>query len=53
VNNETLEGLTPPLTFREGKASPFGQCWFATAVVNKQWVAPHGVKPVCTDHVFN
>jgi branched-chain amino acid transport system substrate-binding protein len=44
---ETLGGLIPPMTFEAEKPAPVGNCWFANAVVNGKWVAPHGVTPTC------
>ena len=53
ISNDTIGGLLPPITFTSGQTgSPVGQCWFVDQVKDKEWVAPHGATPVCTDHKF-
>jgi branched-chain amino acid transport system substrate-binding protein len=48
LRDDTLGGLTQPLTFREGQNSPRDPaCWFAMQVSNKKWVSPDGFQPHC------
>jgi branched-chain amino acid transport system substrate-binding protein len=45
IKDDTLEGLTQPLTFVEDRpATPIG-CWFSVAVENRSWVS--GSKMAC------
>lgn len=53
IKDETLGGLSVPITFGENQRPTIGRCWFADAVVDGRWVAPHGATPACTDHKFN
>jgi branched-chain amino acid transport system substrate-binding protein len=46
IKNETLGGLTGPLTFPEGPA-PSSGCVFYEKLTDKGWTAPRGSKPVC------
>lgn len=49
ITQETLDGLTPPITFRPGqKFAPPMDCVFFTLLTDKGWTAPRGSKPVCT-----
>jgi branched-chain amino acid transport system substrate-binding protein len=45
LRNETLGGLTPPLSFYEGKPAPEPNCTFKVTVRNDQWIAPDGPYP--------
>jgi branched-chain amino acid transport system substrate-binding protein len=42
LRNETLGGLTPPLSFYQGKPAPEARCSFEIKVSNGQWTAPYG-----------
>lgn len=46
-HNETLGGLTVPLTFHTGKPSPDFRCWFVMQAVKGAWTAPRGDKLAC------
>jgi branched-chain amino acid transport system substrate-binding protein len=49
IKNETLGGLSPPLTFSPGqKAAPQLHCVYFELDSEKGWTAPHGSTPVCT-----
>ena len=46
--DETLDGLTPPLTFTEGEAvPPLVACWYVTHIENGEWVATNGAEANC------
>jgi branched-chain amino acid transport system substrate-binding protein len=47
VKNETLGGLTVPLTFSKGKAPQIQNCYFLWAIKDGQFAAPNGTKPTC------
>lgn len=47
IRGETLEGLTPPLSFRPGKPAVETPCLYYTRLDEKGWSAPRGSKPVC------
>jgi branched-chain amino acid transport system substrate-binding protein len=44
--NETLGGLTPPLTYKPGPPGLVG-CYFVTQVKGGAFTAPNGAKPTC------
>jgi branched-chain amino acid transport system substrate-binding protein len=44
LNGDTLGGITPPLRFVEGKASPEMRCMFVAKVVGGKWIAPIGLQ---------
>jgi branched-chain amino acid transport system substrate-binding protein len=46
LKNVTLGGLTPPLTFTPGKASP-PACYFTYAIEDGKFTTPNGLKPSC------
>jgi len=46
-HNETLGGLTVPMTFHKGKPSPDFRCWFVMQAVKGKWTAPHGDQVSC------
>jgi branched-chain amino acid transport system substrate-binding protein len=46
-HDETLGGLTVPMTFHKGKPSPDFRCWFVMQAVKGKWTAPHGDKVSC------
>jgi branched-chain amino acid transport system substrate-binding protein len=49
LHNETLGGLTPPMTFHQGKNADPVTCAFRAVVKSGKWVAPVGMTPVdCT-----
>jgi branched-chain amino acid transport system substrate-binding protein len=49
IKNETLGGLSPPITFNAGqKAAPQVHCVYLELDSEKGWTAPYGSKPVCT-----
>lgn len=47
IRAETLEGLTPPLSFRPGQPAVETPCLYYTRLDEKGWSAPRGSKPVC------
>jgi len=47
MRNETFGGLTPPLTFVQGKGAPDARCSFAMQVQHGVIQAPFGLKTVC------
>ena len=44
--DETIGGLTPPLTFVSGQPNQV-YCWYVDKIQNNQWVAPQGLKTNC------
>jgi len=44
--DETVGGLTPPLTYTKGKPA-FTTCWFTLEVVDQKFTAPDGADPSC------
>jgi branched-chain amino acid transport system substrate-binding protein len=46
LKNETLGGLTAPLTFTKGKPTSL-KCWFYYQVKNGEFTNPFGVSPTC------
>jgi branched-chain amino acid transport system substrate-binding protein len=49
IKNETLDGLSPPITFSPGqKAAPQLHCVYFELDTVKGWTAPHGSTPICT-----
>jgi branched-chain amino acid transport system substrate-binding protein len=46
LKGETLGGLTPPLTFSEGKATQLN-CWYTIGIANGQFTAPNGSNYQC------
>lgn len=48
IRNETLDGLSPPITFRPGQvAAPRIHCVFLELLTTTGWTAPNGSDPVC------
>jgi branched-chain amino acid transport system substrate-binding protein len=49
IHNETLGGLTPPMTFSPGqKAAPLITCVYFELLSDKGWTTSSGSKPQCT-----
>jgi branched-chain amino acid transport system substrate-binding protein len=46
IKNDTLGGLTPPLTFHKGVPNPV-DCWFYQGTKDGKFTTPFGLKPVC------
>ncbi len=46
LHGTTLQGLSPPLTFKQSHATTIG-CWFYMSVRNQRYVAPYGTAPHC------
>lgn len=46
IHNNTLGGLTPPLTFKQGQPAPDADCSFEAQVKGGQWTAPVGMQPL-------
>ncbi|WP_433602447.1 ABC transporter substrate-binding protein [Nocardia sp. CA-135953] len=46
LKDETLGGLTAPLTYTEGKPS-VNNCYFPIEIHNSQFIAPNGATPTC------
>jgi branched-chain amino acid transport system substrate-binding protein len=40
IKNDTLGGLTYPLTFNSGQATPTPPCWFNMTITNNAWASP-------------
>ena len=48
LKNETLGGLTPPLTFVRDKPTAPSDCYFVVEMsADKKWIAPRGSQPKC------
>jgi len=47
IRNETLSGLTSPLTFVANKPAVKGDCSYLVAVQGGRWVAPSGLQLTC------
>ncbi len=47
LHGTTLGGLTPPLTFKAGKAN-LVDCWFWGTIRNGKIGTPYGTQPVCS-----
>lgn len=47
IKNETLGGLTPPLTFVRNKPPQVKPCVFFWGMENGKWTAPTGATPQC------
>lgn len=46
--NETLGGLTAPLTYTKGATKPgLVTCYFVSTIKNQKWIAPLGAKAAC------
>lgn len=46
LHGVTLGGITPPLSFTQGKANPV-DCWFWMRTKDKKFTTPYGLKTVC------
>jgi branched-chain amino acid transport system substrate-binding protein len=47
LRNETVGGLTPPLTYAAHQASPPVTCYFITKLTAGRWTAPNGARYEC------
>jgi branched-chain amino acid transport system substrate-binding protein len=47
LRNETLGGLTPPLTFTAHQPSPQVTCYYLTRISGGRWTAPNGARLQC------
>jgi branched-chain amino acid transport system substrate-binding protein len=47
LKNDTLGGLTMPLTFIENKPPPHQSCWWDMHIANGKWVSPDQYKMHC------
>jgi len=47
IKNDTLGGLTGPLTFREGQPAPDFTCYFLQSISGGKFTAPVGTKQTC------
>jgi branched-chain amino acid transport system substrate-binding protein len=47
IRDDTLGGLTHPLTFREGQTAPRRACWFTLLIRSGAWVSPDGYRLHC------
>jgi branched-chain amino acid transport system substrate-binding protein len=47
LRNETLGGLTPPLTFSAHQPSPQITCYYLTKIAGGRWTAPYGARLQC------
>ncbi len=48
LKNDTIGGLTVPLTFAAGKDAVVPNCVFLSKIQSGTWIAPNGLNPVCT-----
>ena len=46
IHNDTLGGLSPPLTFKPNQPNPVG-CWYWIGMAHHHFTTPYGLKPVC------
>jgi branched-chain amino acid transport system substrate-binding protein len=46
IHDDTLGGLSPPLTFKPNKPNPV-DCWYWIGMSHKHFTTPYGLKPVC------
>jgi branched-chain amino acid transport system substrate-binding protein len=44
ITSDTLGGLTVPLTFKRGKPSPKGTCWFVASIKNQKFTSTDKVQ---------
>ena len=49
LKDDTLGGLTIPLTFTKGAPATLPQCWFTEGFDNGKFTNPSGLTPVCTN----
>ena len=47
LKNETVGGLTPPVTYAAGQGAPPVHCYFVVQVRSGRWTAPHGTAYDC------
>jgi ABC-type branched-subunit amino acid transport system substrate-binding protein len=47
IKNDTLGGLTHPLTFSENQLAPKVQCWYDMGVRDRSWISPDGYQLHC------
>lgn len=47
IEGETLDGLTPPITFIPGKPAPDIKCVYYVRLGERGWSAPNGTKYSC------
>jgi branched-chain amino acid transport system substrate-binding protein len=47
IKNDTLGGLTLPLTFAENQLPVRKACWFTTVIVDGKWTSPNGFRLDC------
>lgn len=47
IHDDTLGGLTQPLTFVKDQPAPRMACWFNVTVKNRQWVSPDAFTRHC------
>jgi branched-chain amino acid transport system substrate-binding protein len=48
IAGTTLDGLTPPLPYKEGEPTLIN-CYFNESIENGEWTTPGGAAPVCLD----
>jgi branched-chain amino acid transport system substrate-binding protein len=46
IHNDTLGGLSPPLTFKPNQPNPV-DCWYWVGMAHHHFTTPDGLKPVC------
>ena len=47
IHDDTLGGLTAPLTFIRNQPAPQRMCWFHLTTQNRDWVSPDGFQQEC------
>jgi branched-chain amino acid transport system substrate-binding protein len=47
IHDDTLGGLTEPLTFTAGQNAPPTECWFTAGIANGNWTTPDNGKMHC------
>jgi branched-chain amino acid transport system substrate-binding protein len=46
LHGDTLNGMAPPLTFKQGQPNPV-HCWFWIRIQHHKFTTPYGTAPVC------
>ena len=46
IHGDTLGGMAPPLSFKQGQPNPV-HCWFWISIKNHKFTTPYGTAPVC------
>jgi hypothetical protein len=49
IQADTLEGLTAPLTFNEGRPATKVLCWYGLTIKDQAWISPDAYKLTCIE----